>query len=88
MLASAQVQQLVEKAKINRILYGSLLPLNNNKCYLNLLEINSVTVVVDDPAMGAVPVALGIINKCSANQACFMLKSSIMCGLFDIDDSS
>ncbi|KAI1732126.1 hypothetical protein Ddc_00978 [Ditylenchus destructor] len=67
MLAKIPLQHLVERSKVNRALAGSLLPLNNNECFLNLEDVSSVTVVEDDPK-GAVPVAFGIFNRCSPNQ--------------------
>jgi hypothetical protein len=68
MLAQIEVQRLVDASKIDRALQGNLLPLNNNDCFLNLADISSVTVVEEDPAKGAVPIAFGLCNRCSANQ--------------------
>jgi len=74
MLSSLQAQNLAERTKLNRILHGGMLPLNNNRCYYNMEGISSVTVVDSNPASGATPIALGIFNRCSSTQVIWAVK--------------
>lgn len=68
MLAKVEVQRLVQKSKTSASLgIENLLPVNNNKCFLDTQGITSVTVVEDDPAVGAKPIAFGVLNRCTSN---------------------
>lgn len=67
MLATAEIRNLLQNTKIERVLGGNLLPSNNNSSFLSLEDVYTVTVVEDDPK-GATPIAFGLFNKCSPNQ--------------------
>lgn len=68
MLAKIETQRLVKDSKISSTLgIENLLPINNNKCILDIQGITSVTVVEDDPKVGTKPVAFGILNRCTSN---------------------
>jgi hypothetical protein len=72
MLATADLFKLVENTKANQALCGNLLPLNNNASILDVEGLNSLTVVEDDPAVGAVPIAFGVFNVCTPSQVCHL----------------
>lgn len=72
-LSKPQMQLLIEESKANRVLKGALLPLNNNPSFLDLEDVNTVTVVVGDDLKNAVPVAFGLFNYCAPNQVKILL---------------
>lgn len=67
MLGSAEIRSLLQNTKIERALGGNFLPTNNNSSFLELENINTVTVVEDGPN-GQIPVAFGLFHKVSVNQ--------------------
>ena len=67
MLGTQELYKLVENTKANHSLCGNLLPLNNNASILDIENLNSLTVVEDDPA-GSIPVAFGLFNMCTPSQ--------------------
>ena len=68
MIGAIEVQKLVHDTIANRALSGNLLPLNNNDCFAELNGVSTVVVVEDDPKQGNVPIAFGLMNRCSQNQ--------------------
>lgn len=67
MLATAEIRNLLQNTKIERVLGGNLLPANNNSSFLSLEDVYTVTVVEDNPK-GSIPIAFGLFNRCSPNQ--------------------
>jgi len=68
MIGGIGVEKLVLDTFANRALSGNLLPLNNNACFAELSGVSTVAVVEDDAKYGSVPVAFGLMNRCSQNQ--------------------
>uniref|UniRef100_A0AC34RIT3 Uncharacterized protein n=1 Tax=Panagrolaimus sp. JU765 TaxID=591449 RepID=A0AC34RIT3_9BILA len=67
MLASAEVRSLLQNTKIERALGGNFLPTNNNCSFLELENVNTVT-VVEENSNGQTPVAFGLFHRISVNQ--------------------
>ncbi|CAD5215142.1 unnamed protein product [Bursaphelenchus okinawaensis] len=67
MLATQQLQELVQNTKVSKALAGNLLPSDGNSSILNLENLKTVTVVEEGPN-GSVPAAIGVFNVITPNQ--------------------
>lgn len=70
MLAKVEAQRLLSQAHVAKVLgMGSVLPLNNNQCLLDVDGMSTVSVVEEDAKSGEQrQVAFGLFHRCTKNQ--------------------